>query len=345
MPGLYFGLVTIINAFRKLSHPFSIYITDSLGGSFKEYMKDEDMSLRIRELKSGLDEESLKTIDTVIKRVQHYPDESNKKRIRRSDEIVGGLLPVETAGFRRIMDKELENQRKILKFPATHIGESVFYFHHGLRLMPAGVLKYIKGKDFIDAGAFTGDSALALRQYDYSRIFSIEMSEKSISSYKTNMSANKVHPDKYKIINAAIASNDQEPPVKINDTGSSGFSLLRRTGKYDEITVVRKSIDLITEENNISPAFIKVDIEGYGMDFIKGAKRTLTNFRPVLSIAIYHNPIEFFELKPLLEDMLHGYNFMVRKLASGTENNLVHSEVILLGYPAELVKSNEEDIS
>jgi hypothetical protein len=72
------------------------------------------------------------------------------------------------------------------------------------------------------------------------------------------------------------------------------------------------------------------------MDFVKGAQKTLSKFRPVLSVAIYHNPIEFFEVKPALEQLLTNYTFLIRKLSSQVKFNQIHSEVVLLGYPKEL---------
>jgi len=337
LPKLYFFLTSLINVFIKISRPYSIYITDSLGGSFKNYLSNTDINLKISRLKNGLDSESAHTIDVILKRIRHYPDESNKKKISKRDEIAGGLLPVESELVRKETERKLKSCRKKYKFLSNHIEESVFYYFHGLSLLPSGIAEYIKDNDFIDLGAFIGDSAIALREFKYKRIFSVEMSLKSILIYKANLARCNISEDKFEIINACITSNDEEEPVRLADTGSSGFSVLRRKGKYDEISVDRKSLDFIVEKYNISPRFIKVDIEGNSLEFVRGAKKTLTRFRPVFSIAVYHNPYEFFEVKPLLEELLIDYVFMIRKLAGGVKNNLCHSEVVLLGYPKEIV--------
>lgn len=341
IPSIYFFLVTVLNAFKKSVRPYSIYITDSLGGSFKEYFIKSDMTSKISDLKRGLDKESTDIIDVIMQRLTHYPDEKYKHRISKREPIIGGLLPIETEITKSIIEKELKSKRRNLKFPGKHVGESVFYFQHGIRNLPGEVADYIRNHDFIDAGAFIGDSAIALNEHSYKKIFSIEISRKSIEKYKENMAGNNIMPDKYELINAGIAANDQEPPVKTSDTGSSGFSLLRKSGKYDEIFIRKRSIDNIAAEYDISPRFIKVDIEGYGLEFVKGAERTLKAFRPVLSIAVYHNPYEFFEIKPMLEGLLNDYIFMIRKLATGIENNLCHSEIILLGYPKEILTGKE----
>lgn len=337
-PKIYFSLVKLINASKKITQPYSIYITDSLGGSFKDYFITSDMTARISALKRGLDNESVDTIDVIMQRLLNYPDERYKHRIPERKEVIGGLLPVETEQSRAIIEREMKIRKRNLKFPSGHIEESVFYFYHGLFLLPFEIRKYVTDQDFIDAGAFIGDSAIALAEYKYRKIYSIEMSLKSVERYRINLANCGISSDKYEIINTGIASNDDEPPVKLHDTGSSGLSFLRRTGKYDEISVEKKSLDFLVDKYGISPRFIKADIEGNGIEFVEGARKTLVRYRPVLSIAVYHNPREFFEIKPILEDLLPEYKFMVRKLAAGIKNNLCHSEVVLLGYPAEIAK-------
>ena len=341
-PSIYFFLVSVINFVKESGRPYTIYITDSLGGSFKDYFLITDMNKRIADLKRGLDDESIKTIDVILQRFIYYPDEKHRHRMPKNSEIIGGLLPVETDESKRLIERDLKVVGRNIKFPAKHIEESVFYFHHGLILLPPLIRDYIKGHDFIDAGAFTGDSAIALNKYGYRKIYSIEISQKSIKKYKENLAANNINTERYEIINAGIAAGDGEMPVSIADTGSSGFSLIRKTGKYDEITVQKRTLDNIASEYNISPRFIKADIEGNGLDFVKGASLILKRSRPVVSIAIYHNPSEFFGVKPLLEEMLPDYVFIIRKLATGIMKNLCHSEIILLGYPKEILAADQQ---
>jgi FkbM family methyltransferase len=336
-PKTYSFLVAIINAYIRIRRPYSIYITDSLGGSFKSYFIDSNMKKKISELKRNLDKESIMTIDVIMQRLLNYPDESYKHKTSKHNEIIGGLLPVESDQAMKHIFKELKTCRRNLKSLSKHIEESVFYYYHGLSLLPDAVAKYINANDFIDVGAFIGDSAVALKKYHYKKIYSIEISKKSIEKYKINLAKCGISTDKYEILNVSIASTNDKAPVKLADTGSSGLSILRKSGKYDEILVDQKSIDNIVKEYEIFPRFIKVDIEGNGLEFVKGATKTLTKFRPVISIAVYHNPYEFFEVKPLLEKLLDGYIFLIRKLSTGIKNNLCHSEVVLLGYPKEII--------
>jgi FkbM family methyltransferase len=336
-PNIYSFLVKIINAFIKIGRPYSIYITDSLGGSFKSYFINSDMSVKISDLKYNLDKKSIETLDVIILRLLNYPDERYKHKTSKRTEIIGGLLPVETELTKKNIYRKLKIYKRDLKFISKQIEESVFYYYHGLSLLPETIAEYIKDNDFIDAGAYIGDSAIALNEYHYRKIYSIEISQKSIEKYKINLAGNNIGTDKFEIINICIASSNDRPDVRFPDTGSSGLSILRKTGKYDDVLVEQRSLDYIVDKYKITPRFIKVDIEGNSLEFVRGAKETLIKFRPVLSIAIYHNPYEFFEVKPLLEKLLDGYVFLIRKLSSGIKNNECHSEVVLLGYPKEII--------
>ena len=335
-PTLYKIVVDFINKVILVSHPYSIYITDGLGSSFKSYFINNNMPEKIEALKKNLEPASIELIQIMLQRFLFYPDQRHKVRMSKKEIVIGGLLPVESESQKKIIRQQLRIQAKSVKLPKRMIEESVFYFYHGLDLLPKDVHEYIQGQHFVDLGAYVGDSAIALSKYQYDKIFSIEISLKSIDRYHFNLRKNNIPPEKFKILNIGVASSDDEPPLKMYDTGSAGFSLYRRSGKYDEIQIERKSLDWIVKQNDIRPKFIKVDIEGAAMDFVKGARKTLTTFRPVLSIAIYHNPTEFFEVKPALEGLLVNYKFLIRKLTSGIKNNQIHSEVVLLAYPDEL---------
>jgi FkbM family methyltransferase len=336
-PSLYSTLVGFINKIVSASRPYTIYITDNLGGSFKSYFIENNMPLKINALKKNLDTASIELVEIIIQRLLFYPDGKYKSRTSKKEAVIGGLLPIETKSQQKIIGQQLRALAKSVKLPSHLIEESVFYFYHGLSLLPKEIHEYIREQHFIDIGAYIGDSAIALSKYQYSKIYSLEISLKSIDRYRLNMKENNIPIEKYKILNIGVAPSDNEPPIKMYDTGSAGFSLYRRAGKYDEIQIERKSLDWIVDQNGIQPKFIKIDIEGAAMDFVKGASKTLTKFRPVLSIAIYHNPTEFFEVKPALDILLTDYMFLVRKLASGIKNNLNHSEVVLLAYPMELL--------
>lgn len=95
-------------------------------------------------------------------------------------------------------------------------------------------------------------------------------------------------------------------------------------GNNIEIT----SIDDFIQQHNIQNlGLIHLDVEGLETSVIQGDKHTIQKYKPILLISIYHNPEDFFDLKPMLEAWDLGYNFKIRKLARN------RFELMLIGYP------------
>ena len=223
--------VNSVNYLLQLAKPFSIYITDSLGGSFKNYFIHHDMVSKISLLKKGLDKESVETIDVILQRILNYPDERYKQKTAKGKPVIGGLLPVESEPYRALILGELKSSRQQLPHISRNIEESVFYFFHGLRLLPEKVIQYIRGGDFMDIGAFIGDSSIALLNYGYRKIYAVEISVKSINQFINNMAKSGIQKTRFEVIHAGISSEDTDETIKIADTGSAGLSSLRNTGQ------------------------------------------------------------------------------------------------------------------
>lgn len=72
-----------------------------------------------------------------------------------------------------------------------------------------------------------------------------------------------------------------------------------------------------------------MDIEGAAYNAILGAVNFLKEDNPLLTLAIYHTPEEFFATKPFLESRDLGYTFMIRNLNPLTS----YLETTLIGIP------------
>ncbi len=334
-PRLYFGLVEV---YEKLtSKKPTICIFDNCGGSFKEYIANNTMDQKLETLKKNLDEYSIHTVDVLFKRLLNYPEHKYGLKIIPDDSlIIGGMLNEELPKTRRKVKHELRKISRHIKFARNSMDPSVFYFDHGLVYMPEAVKDYLDNTDFLDLGAYFGDSALALNKYNYKKIYSVEFSKKAIENYRLWMQINNINPAKFEIIEAAMSASDDNPPIYLSGNDYSLYSDLRCEEKDARIKVEQRSLDSIVEQYHIHPKFIKADIEGYVLECMKGGETTLKKYRPVLSLAIYHNPYEFFETKPFLENLLDDYTFIIRKMAVKPFGLRSHAETILLAYPDEL---------
>jgi hypothetical protein len=115
----------------------------------------------------------------------------------------------------------------------------------------------------------------------------------------------------------------------ISDTGKHNSSLSCIGDEMVNVTTVDEEV----KNRKIKVGFIKADLEGFGLKMIKGAINTIKSQRPVISVGIYHNYEELFELKPFLQKEVKDYEFEFQ-LHRFSEGKFV--ELTLFCYPKEL---------
>lgn len=108
-PQLYKTLLRIKFEIKKNNY---IYISDNLGSSFKDYISENNMNIILNKLKENLDDDSIKTIDVIYKRILNYPEFSYKQiLIPNNENIIGGLLKEEKVIFK---PKKLKSYMELL---------------------------------------------------------------------------------------------------------------------------------------------------------------------------------------------------------------------------------------
>ncbi|MDR2641796.1 MAG: FkbM family methyltransferase [Planctomycetaceae bacterium] len=318
-------------------------LTDDKGGDFKEYCFNENMVERVFQLKKNLDEESIDVVDYCIKMMKYAPpmlqDWDNEVTLVNPKTYV-------TQKDQDIANEFIRNLKKYQKkYPLSvkaHVPD-VFIFHNGLTCFPRQIHTYLVGKDFIDGGAYVGDSALVFCEYNPKKIYSFDISDANSVLFRKTMELNKITPSKIELVIAGLGETDLV--IKINDTANICTNIYYQGEKNVQL----RSIDSFASEQKLNVGFIKLDIEGSESSAVRGMVQTIRQNRPVLSIAIYHNPHDFFEIKPYLESLDINYKWMIRRI---TPSNILHmpfnslswglchisafNDTYLLGYPAEL---------
>lgn len=275
-------------------------------GSFKEYMLYNNMPEKLEKLFYGLDEDSTDVVKNDIKKILHIPDRSyrNLYRVNSDDYKQNFETEYEKLGD-QICSTNLEYWKNQYKLCEDSYDIEVLLNHHGLKNCSLKVKDYIKDKDFIDGGAYIGDSVLVLLEYFPKKIYSFEMSKLNCGKYLETMSLNNIQPERYELVNMGIS--DSKSLMSIDDTGHNNTNL--HTG--GDLSVQITDIDSYVFENNLNVGFIKTDLEGFGLNALKGMVNTIRTYRPVLSMAIYHSPEEFFEIKPLLDEITKVLNYKI----------------------------------
>lgn len=244
-------------------------------------------------LKKGLDSYSKKLIEDIIQRQKHI--------------FTHNLLDL------RLLTKEERKDQLINIYPikrkyrglGNYYGIENFYFHCGLRFLPKNLLKKYEKKDVIDAGAANGDTSVIFsKEYTFRNIYAFEP---ETNNYNLLLK----HVRQFNLSNVIpVKKGVGNKKIKLKITNNEGQSYISEYGK-EEINVI--TIDEFVEKNKIFVGLIKMDIEGFEYNAIKGAEKTIKEHKPLLLISIYHCGKDFFEIKPLLEKW-GGYRFMIKKL-------------------------------
>ena len=90
-----------------------------------------------------------------------------------------------------------------------------------------------------------------------------------------------------------------------------------------------KSIDQLFLNSSDKIGLIKADVEGMGLDLVKGATEIIKRDLPVLSLSIYHNEDELLGIYSYLKSMNLEYEYHVRVLSC----KYCFVELTLIAFP------------
>ncbi|MBD3340540.1 MAG: FkbM family methyltransferase [Candidatus Lokiarchaeota archaeon] len=229
-------------------------------------------------------------------------------------EIIKKFMPKKEELIEHL--KYVETMRKNYKLPIEIHEEAIFKYKHGLIYIPQKAIDSLINKDFLDCGAYMGDSALIFeKEYKASRIFSFEPV-----------------PDNYQYLLKLISLNNLKNVIPIQKglgefPGKEKYCALVFCSRVEddgseEMEIIK--IDDFVSKKNLDVGLIKMDVEGYELEALKGAEYTIKKFKPILLISIYHNPEEMFESKDFLQKIVPGYNFRIKHLADVRSLREVH---------------------
>ena len=217
----------------------------------------------------------------------------------------------EKACYRSLL-KDFKSAIRRFRLPRHLVGPESLYYHHGLRQAPEFIKKNVAGKLFGDVGGWIGDSTLAFIGYNPAKTIIFEPDESLRATLEKNLKRNRVPSSKYDI-----------HPFALSDKRS-------RFNGFDCCT-----LDEIRADYPIPFGLLKADIEGMGAAFVRGARKTIEQDRPMLSLAVYHNEEEFVGIYRMLKAWDLDYKFEFKALNPFT----AYGEVTLLAYPAEWAES------
>lgn len=291
----------------------------------KSIKKDADFVSKYIDLIKNLDYDSVKVINNIITKVCNYNDIEDETYFDMcyTKELNRGMM--EHYKKTKKIDKNnysYEN-KYILPFCAFEI--EAFYGKCGMDYIKN--INQIKNKSIIDAGAYIGDTAIILSDYTDKSVYSFEPFLQNYNAMLRTIELNK----KSNIVPVNMALGDENKEIGMDAGIGAGSGMSIKNANESDLNCIENKVKMITldsyvKENNIEVGLIKTDLEGFEQPFLKGAINTIKEQKPVLIISIYHNYSDFFEIKPMLENLNLGYKFKIIKNKSNqllTETKLL----------------------
>ena len=286
------------------------------GDNFKEFQMHNNMLAAIDELKQGLSEEEKELIDNKHKHFVFLP----LKNFYMGEDRYSYFLTKKEQIEKEKWFTALPDIKKQYSFTGKYFPE-VFFYHHGLKLLPSSAISYIKDKFFIDCGAFHGDSCIIMNEYSPAHVYALELLPSAKEILFNNLAKNNINPANFSFINCGVSN--EESSVTLTDTKNMNTI---KSVSNSGIEVPITTLDTLFKDRKNKIGWIKMDIEGAACNAIQGAINILKEDKPLLTVAIYHTPQEFFGIKPFIESLNLGYTFMIRNLnptSSSLETTLI----------------------
>ena len=292
--------------------------------SFRVFRERNDFQQCLIDLLKNLDEKSRATVIQVLKRQERVLDAEKlpldifsleeQRRIKYIDEKVRkGVLKVSDNCFC------LED----FMLPINKFELSIVYDRHGINML--GNKSELCNKEILDVGGYIGDSLPILSPLTSGRVYSFEPDPNNFALLNQTITMN----DFSNVVPVQIALGDEDKTMELYSLGARSGFIMPRMEVAEVFRVPCVRLDTYLEDKSLDIGLIKVDIEGFERAFLAGAKKTIAKHRPILLISIYHNPKDFFFIKPLIESWDLGYSFKIHKPIDKT----VMRDTVLIAEP------------
>ncbi|MCK9292876.1 MAG: FkbM family methyltransferase [archaeon] len=225
--------------------------------------------------------------------------------------------------FKNANYTDINYNNKKYTLASSNVGISSFYHNYGLDIIPKKVISNIAHKNILDCGAFVGDSALIFEKLKPKKIYSFEPDTKNYLKLIETIKLNNLNP---LITPIKKGLGDKNKNVYLENALDSSYIKKNNLKTKDSEKIEITTIDNFIQDN---VGLIKMDIEGYELEAIKGAEKTIKKNRPVLLICLYHTGKDFFEIPKLINKWNLNYTYRFLNLYKIHPTN----ERVLIAYP------------
>lgn len=191
-------------------------------------------------------------------------------------------------------------------------------------------IKYCLNKScVIDVGAHVGLMALpaSFKLKKGGRIFCFEPSD---TNRKYLVKHIKINYIKNIFIFRDVVSDKNNSNVyffeKKVPSGLNSVSEIRNKGFFAKKLKKTVTLDMFVKEKKICPEIIKIDVEGYEFNVLKGSKNVIQKYKPVIFLSIHPNHLKKLKIKETqLFNFINKLNYNIIQINKNDTNELLLS--------------------
>jgi FkbM family methyltransferase len=180
------------------------------------------------------------------------------------------------------------------------------------------------GGVILDVGASVGVYSMLLARWAGAsgRVYAFEPSPRTFALLREHLALNSLQR-RVEAVRQAVSDQCGEAVFyahEISGESSLNVGFAQRVSGAEAVRVPVTTIDNFCGDNNIAPRLIKIDVEGYDLHALRGARETLLRHRPQLVVELH--PMHFAEVGVSvgeLEEFLHSIPYRVTSLEGYSE--------------------------
>lgn len=130
----------------------------------------------------------------------------------------------------------------------------------------------------LDVGAHIGNHSLYFNKIMGKKVYAFEPNPVAYKELKINTKINDADINSF---NVAVGAMSGKARINIEDQQNIGSANITRS-KDGDIRLI--TLDEFVDEKNTKPVLIKVDVEGFEIEVLKGAEKTIKKFKPILAL-------------------------------------------------------------
>lgn len=217
-------------------------------------------------------------------------------------------------------EKSKEVFKARLKFKLTEDFHYILEVNNdeNLQYLDPEVINFKDDEVFVDCGGYIGDTIEAFYKRvngNFEHIYSFEPEINNFEKLRENIKKLKNNKN-ISPINAGVSHENKVFYIKGHGENSRITSEI--TDRKIKISNIATSVEKI-------PTFIKMDIEGFEINALLGAKDIIQKHKPKLAICIYHKFSDLWEIPLLLKLWVPEYELIMRHYSPTWEETVIYA--------------------